>query len=769
MRRGLIAWVLFGCALSTLAAPLPEFFSSDPEHDRLLNDMWRRHLRRAADPLSLRLPDQTRVPGIIQRIEGADRAIDALAWFDSSDANFPGEDRWHTLGDLLIGIPVDSFGYVFTATNDSTNATWPPHRAHGAGWRFPQYPVAFGDRAGGWEWNGVDTEGWRAEGADVSAVTEGAWCVEGVDAARLRLYSPPFSYEASHVPLIQLDLRYAATPATSERPAAFRLYWTTERAPEFDRRRSVASDAWPLVPIASLEAGFARRIWLPMHLHPEWRGATITRLRLDPCVTAGETTAPMHGPLRLRLHHLRLNYDTRQAANNPAFVCASARRFLWDGNEDWLRAQLPRMRSAVSFIVDHLRLVEAGVPDQSWFIGHDGLGWPDVATPRVGHGIAGNRWAVLPMGPRDLPTALGTLEALRAMAEIEAWVEVNPEADSARPNPRAPDGFGRRRARESAASLAAKIEPLRAAIREQFWNRETGRFGAWRDVEGRLHDFGYVHLNLRALSAGVGTPADARRVLLWLDGERRVPEDAAGAAAIHDWGFAPRFSTRRNALDYNWGWSGHALTFGDDLVDGGAALETVYHDVAARLRHDDLAGAWRAWQRMLTHHAKVLAAGGEGADLYSAYYAMFPAAGRLQREDAAAPLALDGEHLDSLLAPSAWVRQWLGVDAPEPGVLEIAPTLPPGLAFIGARRLTYREHELNLRVDADAIDLRGSRMDPSSPARLRLRFREPTARAGRGGALVLLRDDRPTTAPVRRTRRGAVVDTDLAAARFQIR
>ena len=49
-------------ALAALAAPLPEFFSSDPAHDRLLNDLFIRRLRIDVSDTSLRKAGGVPVP-----------------------------------------------------------------------------------------------------------------------------------------------------------------------------------------------------------------------------------------------------------------------------------------------------------------------------------------------------------------------------------------------------------------------------------------------------------------------------------------------------------------------------------------------------------------------------------------------------------------------------------------------------------------------------------------------------------------------------------
>jgi hypothetical protein len=732
------------------AGSLPEFFSSDPEHDRLLNDLYRRHSRMDVSDTSLRQATGAVVPGIGTCMLWRDYEIDQFAWHDASQAVYPHEDRWGGLRGMLETIPVDTFGYVFTAHDGSPPPTTGPHTFFGMGWPFPEYPLALGSLAAGWEWTGDDTQGWTAENAESSEVEDGFWRVTSATGA-LHLVSSEIAAKSFHAPFVLVDLACedideSAPPADR----AFTLCWTTEEEPAFSPERSVRSDTWPVVPVEAMEKGFGRRVWFPMHLHPEWDGKTITRIRID-----------LPGPSAIRLNNVRLNYDTRHAINNPVFIRACARKFFWDSDTEWLKVMLPRMRMAAEFVLTHLKGRELGFPDQTFFVGHDGLGWETPEERRVGHGIGTNYYDLLPMGPRGIQSSIMWCQALEAMAKVEAHVEAHPDLDSPKPGVRGPDGKGRVPYTETADSLARLAEESRRAVSRAFWNPETGRFAGWRDVNGVLKDYGYTHFNAEALEAGIATPEQARQVLDWLDGRRIVDGDTSTGDDIYRWEFAARMSTRRNVTDYFWGWQGSNIAWGDQVQDGGGVLFTTFYDVKGRLHYGDTEGAWRVWRRMLDHHTKVLANGGTGNRFYRDYYESDPSRGNLQGGGTAGGLGLDEEFVENLLVPTAWATAWVGLSAPEPGVLEIAPTVPDALGHAGLRGAAYRGNRIDVRAEPGVIDLTGSDIADASAGRLRLVFRGVSSGH-------LHRNGTDTGAEGRPTDRGLEFETPLEAARFEV-
>ena len=734
----------------------PQFFSSDAGHDDLLNDLFVRHARAEYAADSLKRSDSAS-PAWGTVTLWRDWEVDELLWHDYGTLNYPLEDRTWFFAWYTLAFAVDRFGYYFSGGSGPEPPTGGANCCFHAGWPFPSYRDS-GGLSVGWEWNGLNQEGWTLVNARSEGTADGEW--HGSTTKRdPRILSPAFSVDSFQAPIVDFEIQYDAIDffaQPSER--RWRFWWQTVDEPSWTLDKSVTSDTFPVVPVGPLAGGVGlTTVHLPMHLHPRWAGATITRVRLDPLESEAPRTA------RWRLNFLRLDYDTRSSVNNPIFVRAVVRKFLWDGDTTYLGQQLTRMRQATQFMLTHMRGAELGFLDHGWFVGHDGLGFLGVDRPRVGHGIQNNWFDIVTVGPRDLSAAVRFYLALQAMAEIEAYVEAHPELDQPRPSVVGPDGSAPVAYAETAASLRARLEPARLAIHTHFWNPSTGRYAGWRTADGSLVDYGAVFPNLEALAAGIPDASAAWSVLDWLDGRRFVPGDTSTGADLYANRFAVRMNALKNDFDYLWGWAGWTVPFADQVEDGGSSLHTTFFDLQARLRYGDVAGAWAVWTRMLDHHRTVREYGGTGAEFYRSYYAAHPELGTLQGCGVPAGLGLDCEFVESLLAPAAWPVVWLGIGTSEEGVLTIAPTLPPGLTEAGVRSVVWRGQRLDVRHAHGVIDLTGSTLAENAAGTLELVFRGAWP-AGTG----VLRDGAPAPGELSWAPDRLTLRTPVAAARFTI-
>lgn len=733
----------------------PQFHSSDPVHDDLLNDLLARHARAEFADDSLRRADSA-VPGMWTVTLWRDWEVDELLWHDYSNVNYPLDERPWFVSYFTAITPVDRFGYYFSGGAGPEPPTAAPNCCFRQGWAFPTYADSQGHSVG-WEWNGLNQEGWTSVNARNDGTHDGEFH-GGTTKRDPQFISPAISVDAFQAPFVDFEIQYDAIDifaTAAER--SWRFWWQTADDPTWTQDKSVTGE-FALLPVTEVAAGVSLgTVHLPLHLHPKWTGHTITRVRLDPL----ETVAPRTGSWRINF--LRLDYDTRSAINNPTFIRAVARKFFWDGDAAYLAGQLPRLRRAVQFVLTHLHAGALDLPDHGWFVGHDGLGWIAPGQPRVGHGLPDNWFDIVTTGPRDLLAAVRWLGALRAMAEIETWIAAHPEYDSPRPSVTGPDGTTPVPYLEDGASLRARAARTRDAIHAEFWNPPTGRYAGWRNADGTLVDYGLVQANLEALEAGVPDDASARSILDWLDGTRTVAGDTSVGADIYANRFAARENTRRNALDWVWGWTGWTVPFADQVEDGGSSLHTTFFDVAGRLRYGDVTGAWTVWTRMLDHHRIVRDFGGRGSNFYRDYYAAHPELGTLQGCGVPAGLGLDCEFVENMLVPSAWPLAWLGLRSEEPGVLRLAPSRPAALAELGARSLVYRGHRLEVAHAEDVIDLTGSTLQPGSGETLELVFR-----GSFGPDALVLRDGVPAPGELTRTPDALTLRTPLAAARFSL-
>jgi hypothetical protein len=735
----------------------PQFHSSDPVHDDLLNDLLVRHARAEYADDSLRRSDSA-VPGMWTVTLWRDWEIDELLWHDYSPVNYPLDQRPWFIAYYTAITPVDKFGYCYSGDAGPEPPTAAPNCCFRQGWPFPTYADSQGHSVG-WEWNGGSPQGWTLANAQDDGTRNGEWHASTAKKDP-QILSPIFSVDSFQAPFVDLEIQYdAIDPLATGQERTWRFYWQTADEPTWTLAKSVTSDVFPLQPTGPFTVGATLVTFhLPMHLHSLWNGHTITRVRLDPL----ETTVARRASWRLNF--LRLDYDTRMSINNPIFVRAVARKFFWDGDAGYFAGQLTRMRQATQFMLTHMHGTALRLMDHSWFVGHDGVGWLAPGQPRVGHGLQNNWFDIVTTGPRDLIAEVRFYLALAAMAEIEAFVETHPEYDATKPTLVGPDGVTSVPYLETATSLRARIEPVRDAIHAEFWDALTGRYAGWRRADGRLVDYGLVQANLEALAAGIPDAASAASILAWLDGARTIAGDTSTGADIYVNAFAVRENTRKNDLDWIWGWQGWTVPFSGQVEDGGSSLHTTSFDVHGRLAYGDVAGAWTAWKRMLSHHRTVREFGGVGANFYRDYYAAHPELGTLQGCGVPGGLGLDCDFVESMLAPAAWVTSWLGLSSNAAGVLRIAPSCPRQLDEMGAHSVVYRGSRLDIRHARDVIDLTGSTLATAASETLELFFRgayDPRA--------IVLRDGITAPGDLAWSPGGLTLRTPIAAARFEVR
>ncbi|WP_148282297.1 hypothetical protein [Corallococcus coralloides] len=141
------------------------------------------------------------------------------------------------------------------------------------------------------------------------------------------------------------------------------------------------------------------------------------------------------------------------------------------------------------------------------------------------------------------------------------------------------------------------------------------RYAGWRDVNGNLHDAGFTYVNLPALVRGLPSPADADRVLEWLDSPAAPTQGGAAAnkpynTSVYQAVSSPRSNTLPLTSDEWDPWSnpdqstspsgGLPLIYGSHFQNGGTFLWLSYYDIMARLRYRHADDAMPRFQQMLT-------------------------------------------------------------------------------------------------------------------------------------------------------------------------
>ncbi len=568
----------------------------------------------------------------------------------------------------LLNRRIDAEGYV----------SMQQHRgmAHSEGWPFPAWQQSGG---AGFHFSNLhdvwaiqifqlqplaNTDGWEISGAEVLGIDPVAGLKLKVTEEVVTITTPPFRCGTIVAPFARLE--WAARGLKSESKAA--VEWLLEGEADWPKGRG--ADFTP--------PGEMQYANVPMYRQPGYAGVlTRYRIRLDHAAGA-----------EIDLKSIITAIDTRHPITNALFVRGCCDFFAWTQDVDFLRQNLDRMRTALSFALKEFRVREEKHVFVPW-VGHEGLSGliigPDgKKTIRPGLGVGNNYYDLVPFGAHDATATVYLHDAIRSLADLERAIAKHPEWEL--PEALTP---------LDAKDLDQLADEMRADFQQRFWNAGTGRFNGWTDVTGHAYDYGFTFVNLEAIHFGVASPEQARSIFDWLDGRREVTADTSRGADIYHWRFAPRATTRRNIETYVWPWSNpEQIPWGGQIQDGGAVLGFSFHDVMARMKTNGPDDAWKRLREILAWFRDVQAEGG-----YRAYYAK-PGRGTLQGGGPAGGLGMDQEFLESVLVPQVMLYGFLGFEPSADGY-EVHPRLPkdwPSLKITGIR---FQDLTLDITAHAD--------------------------------------------------------------------
>ena len=587
----------------------------------------------------------------------------------------------------LSRIRISDEGYVSCHQHEGLahSEGWPfplPSQHEGMAYYFTMTGIPYGPEFGLKRTESV--EDWQVSGAKAGALDKNkGWAIE-ITEANATATSPAFVNDAFLMPFVRV--KWDATDLPKDIQPY--LEWTTEAEPEFAVTRRVP------FPKASQASSWPTQDF-DIPIHPITKAAgKITRFRIG----FGSTAVG-----KVNLMRIFSAVDSRHTINNSNYLIASADYHDWTGDRKWLVANLEKLRRATAYMVSEFQVEKTHLLRTPW-IGHDGRSGIEYKADKQkiihpGVGIGGNYWDLIPFGGDD---ALGTIymySALSRMAQLEDLVA----AEKLAPASGKLDG----------RALHGLAKAVREQFQKTFWNPVTKRFAPKND-KGEFQDYGFTFLNNEALFYGLASDDQARDVLSWTGGERKVEGDTSQGADIYHFKFGPRSTTKRNIEYYAYVWSRpEDLEFGDQVQDGGAVLGFTYHDLMARISHLGADNAWTRLQGILKWYQDVKDAGGARP-----YYAV-PGRGKLQGGGTAGGVGIDEEFYESVLVPAIILDGFIGFSV-RPDGFDLHPHHPAGVKNLMVSNVAYRDLLWDIEATPGAVTFRVQSGKVDAPLRVGL-------------------------------------------------
>jgi hypothetical protein len=551
--------------------------------------------------------------------------------------------------------------------------------AHSEGWPFPAWQQStgvgfhFSNHHDVWAMQIfklkplTSADGWEINGGKVLGIDPAAGLKIRANEEVVIITTPAFRCGTIVAPFARLEWAARGLPPGSKP----KIEWLLEGETEWPAGREV------FFPPLRDEDGM-QYANIPMHRHPAYTGL-LTRYRITIDRAAGA---------EIDLKSLITAIDTRHPITNSNFLRGCCHYFDWTHDLAFLRQNMNRMRSALRYSLKEFSVREQKHIFVPW-VGHGGRSGIAIApdgkkTLRPGLGVGNNYWDLLPFGGHDAIATMYLYDAIRDISALEKAAAAHPEWKIPVVNPPFDS--------EDLDQLASEV---RTDFQERFWNKETGRFNGWIDVEGRAYDYGFTFVNLEAIHYGLASAEQEKSIIAWLDGTREIATDTSRGDDIYRWRFAPRATTKRNVETYVWAWSApESIPWGNQVQDGGAVLGFSFYDVMARLKVKGADDAWKRLKEILSWFSEVQKEGG-----YRAYYSK-PDRGTLQGGGPPGGLGMDQEFMESVLVPQVMLYGFLGF-TPGPEDYTVHPRLPSGWPSMTVTGVRHHEEILDITAHAD--------------------------------------------------------------------
>jgi len=353
-------------------------------------------------------------------------------------------------------------------------------------------------------------------------------------------------------------------------------------------------------------------------------------------------------------------YDTRHFVTNPKYIVQCYDYYFWQRDPEFAKAIAPRLEKAARYMLESPEMRGADGLCVLRAKDHDG----------TAKGVSNNYWDNIPFGYKSAYLNEWFYKALLCLREFALDEHQTAKA-------------------HALEELAARCRKLYNAT---FWDEAKGRYIGCIDVTGQKHDYGFTYLNLEALTHGLASPEQARRIFHWLETE---PTATGKADTFSRFIFAPRVNTEDNQDWWYLEGKGNIKPqpFGSHCENGGAILYVTYYELMARLKYFGPDNAFERLQAVLKRFLEPDRLCGGNPLLHG---------------------EIDGWQVgtsepfpESGLVPTFFVYGFLGLEVDHEG-LHIKPELPSGLARAGVDHLCYRGVSFKLSATHSQVQVKGS-------------------------------------------------------------
>ena len=731
------------------------FSSSDSDFDFFLNDYFKRHAGGIYEN------------GLNQKVISAEPGLTSqqlfwqewmsMAFYPISSLAGDTNERIEGMRELLSGVPVDRYGYVWQQSDLAldVNSTV-SHGEHRMGWPFPTSNHS-GGMSTSWDFNGEDRTQWSS---NVDAeVLSGLFTATVENKTNIEFVSPALktaeSISAYYAPLLEIDVRmYSSEPDNIE---DIYVWYTTGKSPEWseDKRVSVnerAFIAYEYTPI------YEHMIYLPMYAEEGWNSdkeltSCITQIKVEIVPKAGKTLSGDFG-----LSYVRSDFDTRHSNNASLLISSLRKDYEYTNDIEYLKENITRARKAMNFYMQ-MYDEERCLNDQSYLVGHDADCTSPYTSDKIAMTIANGYWDMSFMPKYDFHSNTYFYKALVDLAYLENILETKGiNIDKGQATVLTADrqfNKGTSDYTYDSASLNKIAKDVLSALRKSinnadhtgFWNEETGRFVAgYADAEDKWYDYGYTMWNMEAIYYGVATEEQAKSIMDWISGKRIVEMDKNGSQGedIYFFELAPRVNTycaeNKNDVSIFTGmYSGRVdVMYGEmQLQNGGADMYTTFYDLMSRIQVYGSDNAFNRLKEIQDWYMDIYNWYVE-SDIYNKHPDRFywdyyqqsqwdsdgdgkgeywpiqnSLKGYAERGDGVGIIGIDGEFLESILPIASIPYGFFGLTSIDGSMLQIKPNLPQKLGYWKTENLLFGGLKYDLTIFDNAIMINSVRGNAS--------------------------------------------------------